>query len=61
MSGLYLLTLLAIWLFIDWVIYRTWKSFKPGEQKWRIFFIFLWEDFFFVIDPTLNKEDVCTF
>ncbi len=35
MSGLYLLTLLAIWLFIGWKIWRAWFRFKPGGLKWK--------------------------
>ena len=29
MSGLYLLALIAIWLFVGWVIYRLWRRWQP--------------------------------
>lgn len=29
MSGLYLLALIALWLFLGWVIYRFWKLWQP--------------------------------
>lgn len=31
MSGLYLLALIAVWLFAGWVIYRLWKRWKPTD------------------------------
>lgn len=35
MSGFYLLALIAIWLFVGWLIYRLWRRWKPVGLTWK--------------------------
>ncbi|AGF79747.1 hypothetical protein UWK_03220 [Desulfocapsa sulfexigens DSM 10523] len=41
MSGIYLLTLIAIWLFVSWVLYRIWQHWKPANLTQKISHILL--------------------
>lgn len=36
MSGIYLLALIAIWLFAGWMIYRLWRRWKPTALSRKI-------------------------
>jgi hypothetical protein len=36
MSGFYLLALIAIWLFVGWVVYRIWRCWKPVNLTRKI-------------------------
>ncbi len=33
MSGIYLLLLIAVWLFVGWIIFRVWRRWKPAETN----------------------------
>lgn len=35
MSGFYLLALIAIWLFVGWIVSRLWKRWKPTDLRWK--------------------------
>jgi len=41
MSGIYLLALIAIWLFVGWIIYRLWRRWKPTALNRKILYIAL--------------------
>ena len=41
MSGLYLLVLIAIWLFIGWVAYRIWKRWNPADLTRKVVHIII--------------------
>ena len=36
MSGIYLLALIAIWLFAGWIIYRLWRRWKPAALSRKV-------------------------
>lgn len=36
MSGIYLLVLIAVWLFVGWFIYRLWRRWQPVDLAWKI-------------------------
>ncbi len=37
MSGLYLLALIGLWLFVGRIIYRLWRRWQPQELKRKVF------------------------
>lgn len=39
MSGLYLLALIGIWLFVGWAIYRGWRRWSPMDLKSKVFHV----------------------
>lgn len=39
MSGFYLLALIAIWLFVGWVICRLWRRWEPQSMSRKILYI----------------------
>lgn len=41
MSGLYLIALIAIWLFAGRMIYRVWRYWKPADLMWKILHIMI--------------------
>lgn len=46
MSGFYLLIVMALWLFIGWIIYRLWRCWKPTVLNKKIIHIVITVLFF---------------